>query len=59
MGLLLPAVAPSASALERRTEETVVVRADETINDDLFASGRSVRIDGRSCRGTSTPSPRT
>jgi cytoskeletal protein CcmA (bactofilin family) len=47
MSLLLPAVAPPASALERRTEETVVVRADETINDDLFASGRSVRVDGR------------
>jgi cytoskeletal protein CcmA (bactofilin family) len=45
--LLLPVAAPPAAALERRSEEAVVVRADETVNDDLFASGKSVRVDGR------------
>jgi cytoskeletal protein CcmA (bactofilin family) len=44
---MVPVGVSPAAALERRTEETVVVRADETINDDLFASGKSVRVDGR------------
>jgi cytoskeletal protein CcmA (bactofilin family) len=43
--VLFPAV--PAYALERRSGESAVVRADETVNDDLLASGRDVRIDGR------------
>jgi hypothetical protein len=37
---------PTALAGEGRTDEVVHIKADEVINDDLFASGREVIIDG-------------
>ncbi|HEX2033409.1 MAG TPA: polymer-forming cytoskeletal protein [Chloroflexota bacterium] len=45
--LAMVAPASPVEALERRTTEVVAVSAGETVADDLFASGRSVRIDGR------------
>jgi cytoskeletal protein CcmA (bactofilin family) len=43
--LSLPAV--PAHAMERRSGDSVTIPASETVNDDLFASGQTVRIDGR------------
>jgi cytoskeletal protein CcmA (bactofilin family) len=40
------APAAPAYALERRSDEAVVVAAGEVVPDDLFASGRVVQIDG-------------
>jgi hypothetical protein len=43
----LAAPGTPALALDRRAGDSVVVPATETIDDDLVATGRSVRIDGR------------
>jgi cytoskeletal protein CcmA (bactofilin family) len=42
--LLWPA--PNAAAFDRRTGERVVVPAGQTVNDDVFAAGRSISVDG-------------
>jgi cytoskeletal protein CcmA (bactofilin family) len=43
---VLAAPAPAAYALERRSSDAVIVSADQTVDDDVFAAGRLVRIDG-------------
>jgi len=50
LGIVLGTLALPANpayALERRSGDTTTVPAGTTIEDDLFISGRSVRIDGR------------
>lgn len=44
--LALFIVIPTASAYDGRSGETVVVGKDEVINDDLFATGATVTVDG-------------
>src|SRR5438552_14013109 len=44
--LLAPAVAPVALAADFRSADDFVVKADETIDDDLYVCARSIRIDG-------------
>jgi hypothetical protein len=43
---ILSVAAPPALALERRSGDSVGVASGQTIDDDLFTSGRAVRIDG-------------
>jgi hypothetical protein len=40
------AAAPAALAFDARTGDNVLLRAGETINDDLYAFGQNVTIDG-------------
>ncbi|MDQ3700322.1 MAG: polymer-forming cytoskeletal protein, partial [Chloroflexota bacterium] len=47
LAVALTGAATPASALERRSGDTITVGANELIDDDLVVSGRSVRIDGR------------
>jgi cytoskeletal protein CcmA (bactofilin family) len=46
LAVMLQPVAP-AHALDRRSGESIVVRADEVVPDNLAVAGRLVRIDGR------------
>jgi cytoskeletal protein CcmA (bactofilin family) len=48
LGTLVACSAPAASALERRTSEkgNVTIPAGETIDDNLFAAGDTVSVDG-------------
>ncbi|MGH2353389.1 MAG: bactofilin family protein, partial [Chloroflexota bacterium] len=47
LGMAIGGPAQPAHALERKSGEVVVVPASEVVDDDLLATGRSVRIDGR------------
>jgi hypothetical protein len=47
LALLVLIIAPAALAQEERSGSVVIVEAAETIDDDLYASGELVVIDGR------------
>ena len=44
--LLMTALAPPTYALDRRGGDVTIVAAGQVVDDDLFASGRLVQIDG-------------